>query len=181
MDDQFTPLQLWEAEKNLLLYFNEINTYYKLISSDIDDYDQEDIAILAVDIDSALTAASDKFYLGLAEPEDHVLIEQVNEYMVAIHDYIISNSLIGFATDIVESAPHFNPILEFLVKHHKEKRSLLHSISILEYTRDIIYDIMAWAELSKSTKGQTSTPSSAHEATPRSTSSRATQISTMTK
>lgn len=147
MDEQFTPLQLWEAEKNLLLYFNEINTYYELISSDIDDYDQEDMAILALDIDHALTAVSDNFYIGLSELDEHATLQQVSGYLVALHDYIITNSLISFATDIVESAPHFNPILDFLLKNHKEKKSLLHSIAILEYTRDIMYDIMAWAEL----------------------------------
>ena len=56
MDDHLSKLQLWAAEKNMLLFFNELNTYYDLIKSDLDDYDMEDMEILAMDIDNALTA-----------------------------------------------------------------------------------------------------------------------------
>ena len=54
MDDHLSKLQVWEAEKNLLLFFNELNTYYDLIKSDLDDYDKEDMEILAIDIDNPL-------------------------------------------------------------------------------------------------------------------------------
>ena len=56
MDDHLSKLQLWEAEKNLILYFYEINAYYELIKSDLEDYDQEDMEILAMDISNALIA-----------------------------------------------------------------------------------------------------------------------------
>lgn len=147
MDDQFTPLQLWEAEKNLLLYFNEINTYGDLISTDLDDYDQEDISILAIDIANALTARSDNLYLGLHDSDEHISVQQVIDYMEFLHNAIIQNSLVPFATDIVESAPHFGTIEDFLIKHMKDDQDIIYAYDIMQNIKDCVYDIMAWAEL----------------------------------
>lgn len=65
MDNHLSLLQLWEAEKSLILDFYELNTYSALISSELEDYDQEDLEILAIDIDNTLNNRSSYFYLGL--------------------------------------------------------------------------------------------------------------------
>lgn len=147
MDDQFNPLQLWEAEKSLILYFYELNTYSALIGSGLEEYDQEDLEILAVDIDNTLNNRSSYFCLGMTEslegPEDG----QINDYITAIHHHIIQTQDINLATDIYEAAPLFAPIENFLDKHSTGKKSTFRSTTIIDIIKEPIYDIMSWAEL----------------------------------
>ena len=67
MDECFSLLRLWKAEKDLILYFNELNTYHDLLQGSLEDYDQEDKELLAIDIDNALTAISDRFSIEQTE------------------------------------------------------------------------------------------------------------------
>jgi len=147
MDDHLSKLQLWEAEKNLILYFYEINAYYELIKSDLEDYDQEDMEILAMDISNALIAISDKMYLGIYDSDDHTTVDQVIQYVSAIRRHIIENSDIGFATDIVESVPNFTPVQDFITKYTDGSGNNIHSYYVMDEIKKITYDIMAWAEL----------------------------------
>ncbi len=147
MDDHLSKLQLWEAEKNLILYFNELNTYYELLKSDLDDYDQEDMEILAMDIDNALTHFTDNFFEGLLEDGKHADGIQVHTFLKQIHDYIIENEDIGFATDIVESDPHFTPVQDFLIKYMHESKTPFNSVTLIDIIKDQVYDIIAWAEV----------------------------------
>ena len=147
MDDHLSKLQLWEAEKNMLLFFNELNTYYDLIKSDLDDYDMEDMEILAMDIDNALTALSGYFCIGLTEEPGTITSDQVEAYFKKIHDHIIENEDIAFATDIVESDPHFTPVQDFLVKYMRDTKKPFRSITLIDIIKEQVYDIIAWAEL----------------------------------
>ena len=147
MDDHLSKLQVWEAEKNLLLFFNELNTYYDLIKSDLDDYDKEDMEILAIDIDNALTAISGNFCIGLNEEPGNTTSDQVEAYLKQVHDHIIENEDIAFATDIVESSPHFKPVQDFLVKYMRDTKTLFRSITLIDIIKEQVYDISAWAEL----------------------------------
>ena len=147
MDDHLSKLQLWDAEKTIILYFYEINAYYDLIKSDLEDYDQEDMEILAMDISNALIAISDKMYLGLHDSDDHTTVDQVIKYVSAIRSHIIETSDIGFATDIVESVPNFTPVQDFITKYTDGSGNNIHSYYVMDEIKKIIYDIMAWAEL----------------------------------
>ena len=98
MDDQFTLLQIWQVEKNFMLYFNEINSYYDLIKTDLEDYDQEDMEILAIDIDNILTHLADNFYFGVKDSDEHVDGLEIHTYTQQLHDYIIQNEDIELAT-----------------------------------------------------------------------------------
>jgi len=147
MDDHLSKLQLWEAEKNMLLFFNELNTYYDLIKGDLNDYDQEDMEILAMDIDNALTALSGYFCIGLNEEPGTITSDQVEAYFKKIHDHIIENEDIAFATDIVESDPHFTPVQDFLVKYMRDTKTPFRSITLIDIIKEQVYDIIAWAEL----------------------------------
>lgn len=147
MDDQFTLLQIWQVEKNFMLYFNEINSYYDLIKSDLEDYDQEDLEILAIDIDNMLTRLTDNFCFGLKDSDEHLDGLQIHTYTQQLHDYIIQNEDIELATDIVEADPHFSAIEEFLEKNTRDSKNPFDSILHMEIIKDLIYDIYAWAEL----------------------------------
>lgn len=147
MDDQFTLLQIWQVEKNFMLYFNEINSYYDLIKTDLEDYDPEDLEILAIDIDNMLTRLTDNFCFGLKESDEHLDGLQIHTYTQQLHDYIIQNEDIELATDIVEADPHFTPIEEFLEKNSRDNKNPFDSILHMEIIKDLIYDIYAWAEL----------------------------------
>ena len=113
MDECFSLLRLWKAEKDLILYFNELNTYHDLLQGSLDDYDQEDKELLAIDIDNALTAISDRFSIEQTEFEEHVSAEQAQNHIKALHDYIISTADLAFATDIVEADPIFADVQKF--------------------------------------------------------------------
>lgn len=147
MDDNFTLLQIWQVEKNFMLYFNEINSYYELIKNDLEDYDQEDMEILAIDIDNTLTNLTDNFYFGLKDSDEHLDDIQIQSYTQRLHDYIIQNEDIELATDIVEADPHFTPIEEFLEKNTDNNKNPFESILHMEIIKELIYDIYAWAEL----------------------------------
>ena len=103
MDGHLSLLQLWAVEKALILYINELNSFAALISDNFDDSDHEDMKILAMDIDNALTLRSDSLFLGLSDENEHTTPDQVRAFINAVHDHIIINQDINFATDIVES------------------------------------------------------------------------------
>ena len=147
MDDHLSLLQLWAVEKALILYINELNSFATLISDDFDDSDHEDMKILAMDIDNALTLRSDSLFLGLSDENEHTTPDQVRTFINAVHDHIIINQDINFATDIVESDPRLAPVLDFLLKHSPTPKKPCHSAVIIDVLKDSLYDIIAWAEL----------------------------------
>jgi len=67
MDDHLSPLQLWEAEKALICYLNEVNYYSDYLRTTAEERNAEDDEILAIDIDSSLMLAASDFALGLRE------------------------------------------------------------------------------------------------------------------
>ena len=147
MDECFSLLRLWKAEKDLILYFNELNTYHDLLQGSLDDYDQEDKELLAIDIDNALTAISDRFSIEQKESDEHVSAEQARNHIEALHDYIISTADIAFATDIAEADPIFADVQKFLTKYARKIKKPCRSFQIIEAIKENIYDIIAWAEL----------------------------------
>ena len=147
MDECFSLLRLWKAEKDLILYFNELNTYHDLLQGSLEDYDQEDKELLAIDIDNALTAISDRFSIEQTESEEHVSAEQAQNHIKALHDYIISTADLAFATDIVEADPIFADVQKFLTKYARKIKKPCRSFQIIDAIKENIYDIIAWAEL----------------------------------
>ncbi len=147
MDIPYTPPQLWEAEKNLLLYLEDVSYYANLIKNDLDDYDQEDIEILAYDIDNSLLSYSDRLYRGLQDLEEHITVEQISQYMSSLHDHIITNSETHFATDLVESEPMFTTVQDFLVQQSRKMKKTMLSIDIIEVIKYYTLDLIAWAEI----------------------------------
>lgn len=147
MDECFSLLRLWKAEKDLILYFNELNTYHDLLQGSLDDYDQEDKELLAIDIDNALTAISDRFSIEQKESDEHVSAEQARNHIEALHDYIISTADLAFATDIVEADPIFADVQKFLTKYARKIKKPCRSFQIIDAIKENIYDIIAWAEL----------------------------------
>lgn len=83
MDDHLSLLQLWAVEKALILYINELNSFATLISDDFDDSDHENMKILAMDIDNALTLRSDSLFLGLSDENEHTTPDQVRTFINA--------------------------------------------------------------------------------------------------
>lgn len=147
MDNHLSLLQLWEAEKSLILDFYELNTYSALISSELEDYDQEDLEILAIDIDNTLNNRSSYFYLGLTSDIEVPNDTQIYTFITSIHSHIIETQDIKLATDIYEAAPHFAQIEKFLDKYSTSKKTTFRSSGIIDIIKKPIYYIMAWAEL----------------------------------
>ena len=147
MDNHLSLLQLWEAEKSLILDFYELNTYSALISSELEDYDQEDLEILAIDIDNTLNNRSSYFYLGLTSDIEVPNDTQIYTFITSIHSHIIETQDINLATDIYEAAPHFSQIEKFLGKYSTSKKTTFRSSGMIDIIKKPIYDIMAWAEL----------------------------------
>lgn len=127
MDNHLSLLQLWEAEKSLILDFYELNTYSALISSELEDYDQEDLEILAIDIDNTLNNRSSYFYLGLTSDIEVPNDTQIYTFITSIHSHIIETQDINLATDIYEAAPHFAQIEKFLDKYSTSKKTTFRS------------------------------------------------------
>ena len=147
MDNHLSLLQLWEAEKSLILYFYELNTYSALISGELEGYDQEDLEILAIDIDNTLNNRSSYFCLGLTSDIEVPNDTQIYTFITSIHSHIIETQDINLATDIYEADPHFAQIEKFLEKHSTSKKTTFRSSGIIDIIKEPIYDIMAWAEL----------------------------------
>ena len=73
--------------------------------------------------------------------------DQVEAYVKQIHDHIIENEDIAFATDIVESGPHFTPVQDFFIKYMQYTKTQFRNITLIDIIKEQVYDIIAWAEL----------------------------------
>jgi hypothetical protein len=147
MDDHLSPLQLWEAEKALICYLNEVNYYSDYLRTTAEERNAEDDEILAIDIDSSLMLAASDFALGLREFSEQVTTAEARTFLTAFHNHVTSTEDIAVATDIAESNPHITPVQDFLIEQSKKIKKPVPSLDILEDLKEVAYDIISWAEL----------------------------------